>query len=227
MTGPRRPSPRRLPSFLVVAPRWLDPLLVFAERVDRRRRRIRRVRADGVIGIELARYHERTLTLRDGTQVKAGDRVALVHLENDRVRALSGTGWPIAAWRTAHADLRVLSDRARSLDASQRPVAFRGQTILVPFIRREGWEIMAREPSIRTFVDNWFMRWLLAHWRGERGRHVEASAGVSVDAWLSFADFVTRYGADGRPRRPGLGAGDRASPAADDEGRRRAATTSE
>jgi hypothetical protein len=185
-------------SWFVVAPAWLDWLLAFLERVDRRRRRVRMARRRGMIAIELTRHGEAPVSLADGTVVRRGDLVCLIHFWNERVRQLAGSGWQTAARRVAGDDLATIAAWWRSLDPAGRPVAFRGTTILGPLMRREGWEIRPREPSLRARVDDWFMRWLLVHWSPEgRDRLRRHPAPVSVDAWLSGPAFESLYRAAG------------------------------
>jgi hypothetical protein len=178
----------------VVPPEWLDWLLAFLERVDRRRRGVRPARRDGMLAIELARHGEDPVRLVDGTIVRRGDQVCHVHFRNERVRALSGAGWQAAARHAAGVDLAVIAGWWQSLDPARRPVAFRATTILVPLIRREGWEIHPRAPTLRARVDDWFMRWLLLHWSpGGRDRLRRHPRLASVDGWLSGPAFVSRY----------------------------------
>jgi hypothetical protein len=189
----RRPAPRLTP------PRWLDPVLAFAERVDRRRRDPRPIRVDGVLAIELVRHGAAAVLLGDGTVVARGDPVGIVHFRNERVRAAATSGWQLELQRLAAEDLRAFAAWWRSRPPAERPVALRATTILGALARRDGWEIRPRPRSYRARLDDWYMTWLLGYWsRDGRARIAGRSdrrAGrlVSVDAWLSCSRLQERY----------------------------------
>jgi hypothetical protein len=184
--------------WLYVAPSWLDPVLALAERVDRRRRHIRAVRPEGLLGLELARHTGNPIVLRDGTRVVAGDLVVVLHFRNERVRALATSGWHPGARRAGRQDLTALAAWVRGLPTTDRPVALRATTLFEAILRREGWDIRPRERTLRTRVDDWFMRWLVAHWSGEgRQRLWRRQDWRSVDGWLSCREFLEHYSAPG------------------------------
>lgn len=174
---------------------WLDPVLALAERVDRRRRGLRPVRVDGVLAVELVRYREPAILLRDGCRVATGDVVAVMHFRNDRVRAVATSGLNAALWRIAREDLGALAAWCRSRPPGERPVALRATTLLGPLLRRDGWEIRPRRPSLRARLDDWYMRWLLRHWgRADAAGHGRgASTLESVDCWLSASALDRRF----------------------------------
>lgn len=189
-----------------VAPPWLDPILSLAEVVDRRRRRIRPIRPDGLLGLELGRHRGRLIRLADGSVVPPGAPVGFLHLRNDRVRALATKGWQLAGYRAGRADVAALASWWKSQPAAERPVAFTATTILGPFIRREGWEVRPRRRTLRARLDEWWMSWLMVHF-GLAGRQrltrLHHRLG-SAEVWLGAPELVARYdpapGAD--PRRP-------------------------
>ena len=174
---------------------WLDPVLALAERVDRRRRGLRAVRADGVLAVELTRYSGPLVLLHDGCRVAPGDVVVVMHFRNDRIRAAATSGWHAGIRRLAREDLATLAAWCRSRPAGEQPVALRATTLLGPLLRRDGWEIRPRARTWRARLDDWFMRWLLRHWRrpdaGPSRRRI--STLVSVDAWLSAAALERRF----------------------------------
>jgi YkoP domain len=174
---------------------WLDRVLALAERVDRRRRGLRPVRAGGVLAVELSRYRGPPVVLVDGSRVGPGDVVAVMHFRNDRVRAVSTSGWHAELWRIAREDLSVLAGWCRSRPPAARPVALRATTLLGSLLRRDGWEIRQRTPSPRARLDDWFMRWLLRYWGhpDPAGHRRHASTLVSVDCWLSASALERRF----------------------------------
>lgn len=179
-----------------VAPRWLDPILSLAEVVDRRRRRIRPIRQDGLLGLELGRHRGELVRLSDGSVVPPGAPVGYMHLRNDRVRALASDGWQLAGYRAGRADLAALALWWKGQPAAERPVAFTAATILAPFIQHEGWEIRPRRRTPRTRLDDWWMSWLMIHF-GLTGRTRLARPHrrlESAEVWLSAGELVARYG---------------------------------
>ena len=88
-TARHRPGPS-------AAARLLSPILVLAERVDRRRRHIRPIRANGLVGVELRRHDGDEVRLRDGTVVHRHDLIGVIHLRNEQVReAAAARGWVV------------------------------------------------------------------------------------------------------------------------------------
>jgi hypothetical protein len=180
-----------------VPPRPLDPILRLWEKVDRRRRRIHPIRRGGVLGVEFGRYHGPPLELADGTWVRHGDPIGVLHIDNARARQVATSDWQARGLREARADLVRLAAWAALQPAGRRPVAYTGATLMGPFARRIGFEVRSRPRTARTRLDDWFLRWLIARWspRGrERLRHGR-SALRSSDVWLSHAALQRRYGA--------------------------------
>jgi hypothetical protein len=188
-------------SWLYVPPPFLDRLLVFAERVDRHRRHIRPVTPAGYTAIEHGRHAGPALTLRDGTRLEPGDPLVLLHFRNEHIRTAAGHGWNARGWRRVHDELAIVARWAAGLPDGGRPVAFRATTILDAFLRREGWLIVPRPRTFANRVEDWFMRWLLAHWAtGGRARLDADRPLESVDGWLSRGEFEARYAGSPLPR---------------------------
>jgi YkoP domain len=196
-TGSSRPAGGRVPAGRSVAPSWLDPVLVVAERIDRRAHHIRPVRREGVIGLALTRHRGPALRLADGTMVRTGDPIGTIHLLNARLGLVAGPGWQTRGLAIARDDLAALARWWPSLPPERRPVAFHGVTVLVAFARRERWEVRPRLQTRRTRLDDWFMRWLLVHFaRGGRERLRQGHhALTSMEAWLSAGQLAERYAA--------------------------------
>ena len=186
-----RVEPRRS-----LPPRVLDPILILAERIDERRRGIRAIRADGVLGLERTRWGGPPVRLRDGTVVRRGDRIGEMHFRSDRARGVAEDGWQSIGFRSGHEDLRALAAWAAVQPSVLRPVAYHGVTIHAAFARREGWEIRPRPRTFRPLLDEWYMRWLMGHWSSggrERLRHGHGDL-RSVEIWLSAAALQALYG---------------------------------
>jgi hypothetical protein len=167
-------------------PRVLDPVLAAWEVFDRRRRRIRPIRAAGILGLEEARHRGRDVVLADGTVVRRGARLGEIHLLNARVRQLETRAGLAAAFRLARADVRALDAWAAGQPLDRRPVAYHAEGIMARFAARAGWEVRPRPLTPWQRVRNWYFRWLLVHWTPagrERLRHGRGPL-ASVDAWL-------------------------------------------
>ncbi len=178
------------------APAILDPILARWERIDRHRRHIRPIRRTGVLGLELRRHRGRPVTLADGTTVRPGDPVGLIHLQNVRVREVATEGWLTAAWWEGRRDLRALAAWARGLAPSERPVAYTATTILAPIAARAGFEVRARRATPWAWLEDWHFRSLMRRWnpRGEeRLRHGHGRLRSKV-VWLSAAELERRWG---------------------------------
>ena len=177
-------------------PRLLDPVLRLWEEADRRRRRIRPIRRDGVLGVELGRYDGPPIELADGTPVRRGDPIMTLHIENSRTRSIATPDWQARGLREARADLRRLAAWAARQPPVARPVAYTGATLMGPFARRIGFEVHPRPRTARTRLDDWFLRWLIARWSPggrDRLRHGQGAL-RSSEVWLSHAALQLRYG---------------------------------
>jgi len=188
-----------MPSWAVVAPRFLDPVLALAERIDRRARGLRAIREGGVLHLELRRHHGAAVTLADGTVVRSGDRKGILHFDNRRVRELASDGWQTAGFREARRDFTALARWHAAQPADARPVAYLGVTLLAPLARRLGFEIRPRERSAWTAVEDWYLRSLFARWtRADRARVDPRPPRLTArQAWMSAAELIRRHARSG------------------------------
>jgi hypothetical protein len=178
------------------APGFLFPLLDLVEQLDRRRRRIRRIRAGGILGLEEGRYRGSTVRLRDGTTVRRGDRIGVLHFDNRVIRSLPAKAWLSVGMRMAQDDLRALARSTAASPMGERPVAFRGTTLLGALLRRAGWDVRARRRTAWTRLEDWYLRAMLARWSREGSQRLRHGRGAlrSTDGWLSAAALQRRYG---------------------------------
>jgi hypothetical protein len=179
-----------------VAPRVLTPILAIAERVDRRLRRITPIRPGALLGVEQVRYGGEPVTLEDGTVVRTGDRADIIHFDNRRLRELAGEGWQLRALEQARADLAVLAGELQHRDATDRPVAYHGATVLAPYAVRIGWELHPRTPTAWHRLQDWYLRSLLSRWSPQgraRLQHGHGALGVG-EVWISTARLLALFG---------------------------------
>ena len=196
--GSRGRHPERRPHPPSTAARLLEPILVIAEQVDRRRRRIRPVRPDGLLGVEFRRHDGAGTRLRDGTLVRRGDVVAELHLRNERVRdAARARGWVVIFG--ARRDLDALVRWCAAQPPSSAPVAVHAYSVLGAFLERGGFERRARRQTVRVRLDGWFMRWLLGRFSPQGEARLLAGRGAleAADYWLP----VPRTGRQGEAAR--------------------------
>ncbi len=182
-------------------PRLVDPILSAWEAFDSRRRRIRPLTPDGILGVETARLRHSVAV--DGAVLPAGARIAEIHLLNARVRELESRAGLAAAFRQVRADLGALAAEQARLPDRDRLAACHGAGIMAHFARREGWEIHPRRLTPWQRVEDWYFRWLLVHWTPtgrERLRHGRRPL-RSVDAWLTGPGLQARYGGGAGTRR--------------------------
>jgi hypothetical protein len=176
-------------------PAVLDRVFALIERIDRRRRGIRPLRAGGVLGIEIRRYRGSTVDLRDGTLVRPGDRIVELHLDNTRIADLWASGWQ-AAFSTAGADLGACADWLATLPPGARPIAIRSGGLLTVGAARLGFELRPPRRGFMGALESWYLRGLLVRWskpgraRLDEGHHALRTR----SAWLSTRALLERYG---------------------------------
>jgi YkoP domain len=184
-----------MPSWAVAAPRFLDPVLALAERIDRRVRGLRPIREGGVLHLELRRHRGAPVALADGTVVRAGDRKGIIHFDNRRVRELASNGWQAAGFRQAREDFAELARWHAAQPPEERPAAYFGVTLLAPLARRLGFEVRPRPRSAWTAVEDWYLRSLLARWaRTGRARVDPRLHRLGArQTWMSAAELLRRH----------------------------------
>ena len=205
MTQQARQAHRRTPPS--APPRVLDPIFAVIEQIDRWRRGIRPLRPDGVLGIEVRRYRGREVALRDGTHIRAGDRIVDLHLDNTRIAGVWAAGWR-GAFATAEDDLRACARWLADLQPAARPVAIRAGGLLTVGAARLGFEVGPPRPGFMGALESWYLRGLLVRWsRSGRGRLEQGNAPLRTrESWLSTAVLLARFGpAPGELRGGGRG----------------------
>lgn len=196
MSPEARSGAEARPGTTAAPPSALDPVMAFIERVDRRRRRIRSIQTGAVLGLEMGRHRGPPVVLRDGTEVRSGSRIGLVHFDNQRVRALTKEGSLTPAWIQGRADLRALAAWARARPETSRPVAYFGEGLHAAAAARVGFEVRPRPRTWFRRLQDWYFRGLMARWSNlgrERlaiGRHELHAA----EYWLSAGRLERLYG---------------------------------
>lgn len=178
-------------------PRFLDPILALAERIDRTRMHLRHVRPHGLLCVQFTHHGGGEVRLRDGTVVAHGDPIAVVHLDNRVVRAMDvGAGWQREAVSRGREELHTLADWTARQPADRRPVAYYAYSILAPFAARVGFEVHEVPMTRWRGVVNWYLRGVMARWSpAGRGRLARGRTDLHArEVWLSTAGLIRRYG---------------------------------
>ena len=152
-----------------------------------------------LLRIEVARYRGPLILLADGTEVRRGDRIGVLHLHNERVARLhtDDRATPTAGFKLRRAFLASLRELARRVVAGERYAgvrAFMAETIFHTDARRVGFESRPL-PSARSRLVAAYERTMVAHYhplgrrRAARLRSRDARA-----IWISRSELLCRYG---------------------------------
>ena len=152
-----------------------------------------------VFEAQFTRYDAKPITLPDGTRVRRGDRIVILHL-NNRVYtriAVNATPWrQLAMWRS---DLRALARWAAAGGFPEGTRALYGYTLLGRSAPRLGFTIRRRPSTIRTRLDRFFLMGILVLYnpggqsRLQRGTTYDTEP---VETWLSLGDLQRLYGGE-------------------------------
>jgi hypothetical protein len=178
-------------------PERLERILAFIERIDRRRRHIRRIRSrGGILGVELTRWRDATVTLDDGTRIRPGDPVGELHFENRVIERFDPAAWLTAGFDAGRVDLVALAGWSARQAPGDVPMAYHGATILWPIARRFGFEIHDRRRTLGVRLQDWYDRGILARWAPAGRDRLRRGCGALAtrDAWLSASELRRRYG---------------------------------
>jgi hypothetical protein len=144
-------------------------------------------------------HRGRPLILADGTDIKPGDPIGVIHLNNERASALHGSRpgarrVGLAARRAFHASLEALAEHARRSSRYRPLKAFTAATIFHRGTERMGFEVRPLSRPLLSRIVAAYERGLLAlfHPLGRRrlGRPRFAEA---REIWISRDDLLRRY----------------------------------
>ena len=149
--------------------------------------------------VGVLRYRGPRLALADGTEIRPGDRIGILHLNNERVARLHAAGGetPTAGLKFRRAFVASLTELARRVLATDRYAgvkAFTAQTIFHHGTQRLGFEILPPAGLLRGRFVAAYERHVLGRYHplGRRGasrtRFNEARA-----IWISRSELLRRY----------------------------------
>jgi peptidoglycan-N-acetylglucosamine deacetylase len=155
-------------------------------------------RSGGIILVELTRHKGSTIKLADGSEVKHGDRVIKLHLDNDWIVERRRSGLRTGTAALPRGVLRCFRDGFRLLAAQVAEgsygnvVAVYGWTVLHRGARRFGFQVFELPSTLRTRLAQFYITSLMRFYniRGE-GRYKSSREQLGVkEIWLSRDEFL-------------------------------------
>jgi hypothetical protein len=189
-----------------VPPQFVLILWPVADRLLRAIYRIRPLKADdsGIIRFNLRHYKAPTRVLNDSSEVKTGDTIIELHLNNDwfkrrRNLNLSASQSPQEFLGCFAQDLHLLAQQVAS-GMFGNIAALHGMTILHVAARRLGFQIDELPDSLWKKGARFYMAGLMQvyHLRGDEVSGLREKPWEIKEVWLSRAALLTRYG----PKHP-------------------------
>lgn len=193
-------------------PRFVLPLWPVIDRLLQMAHHIRPLRPDGsgIMSVELTCYNGRPIMLDDSCQIKTGDKIIELHMNNawfkqKRKLNLKASQLPWEVLRSYAQDLRFLAEQMAN-GMFDGVTALHGCTFLDIAARRLGFQV---EELPDTLWKKWAQFYLVGimqiyHLRvGEESR-VMAKPWELKEIWLSKAAFLGRYGDEGNFLRESL-----------------------
>lgn len=147
--------------------------------------------------VQFGRYDAKPITLPDGTHVKRGDRIAVLHVNNRVLTKLVSETTPWQQLRMMRGDLRALARWVAAGGFPKDVRALYGYTLLGRSAPRLGFTIRRRPSSIRTRLDRFFLMGILVLYhpggreRLQRGTTYDTEP---VETWMSLGELLRRYG---------------------------------
>lgn len=184
-----------------VSPRFILNLWPIIDKLLRIIYRIRPLKADGsgIICLEVHRYRGSTRVLDDGSQVKTGDTIIELHLNNawfERRRKLNlrASQSPREFLGKFAQDLRFLAQQVASGRFGDI-TALHGSTLLHIAARRLGFQVDEPPNTFWRKGAHFYMVGLMQvyHLRGDEVSGFEDKSWELKEIWLSRATLLTKY----------------------------------
>jgi hypothetical protein len=181
-------------------------VLVFWPMVDRLLSAVEHIRpltghSDGVFRFSLRRYKGVTRVLDDGSQVRAGDMVIELHLNNGWFKGmrrlnLSASQSPREILGRLAGELRFLARQVAGGTFGSNVAALHGSTILHVAARRLGFQVDELPDGLWKKGTLFYMTGLMQvyHLRGDDVAGLREKPWELKEIWLSRAALLSRYG---------------------------------
>ena len=185
-----------------VPPRFVLMFWPLADRLLRIVRHIKPLIADdsGIIRFNVGHYKGPTRVLNDGTEVKGGDTIVEVHLNNEwfkrrRTLNLTAPQSPRAFLGCYAQELRILARQVASGTFGEI-VALRSITLLGVAARRLGFQVDEMPDSLWKKGARFYMAGLMQvyHLRGGDVPMLREKSWELKEIWLSKASLLSKYG---------------------------------
>ena len=176
--------------------------LPVADRLLRAIYHIRPLKADGsgIICFDLRRYKGPIRVLNDGSEVKTGDAIMELHLNNAwfkrrRKLNLRASQSPREGLGCFAQDLHFLAEQIAA-GMFGNIAALHGSTLLDAAARRLGFQVDEIPDSLWKKGARFYMAGLMQvyHLRGDEVSRLRAKPWQPKEVWLSRASLLTRYG---------------------------------
>jgi len=156
---------------------------------------------DGIIRFSLRHYKGVTRVLNDGSEVKAGDTIMELHLNNEWFRRrrqlnLSASQSAREFLGCLERDLRFLGEQVASGMFGNNIAALHGSTILHVAARRLGFQVDELPDSLWKKGARFYMAGLMQvyHLRGDDVSGLREKPWELKEVWLSRAALLSKYG---------------------------------
>jgi hypothetical protein len=174
-----------------------------ADRLLRVIEHIRPLKADsnGIFRFSLRHYRGVTRVLDDGSEVKAGDTIMELHLNNEwfkgrRKLNLSASESPREFLGCLARDLHFLAQQVAGGTFGSNITALHGSTILHVAARRLGFQVDELPDSLWKKGARFYMAGLMQvyHLRGDEVSGLREKPWELKEVWLSRAALLSKYG---------------------------------
>lgn len=161
-----------------------------------------------ILRVEVRRHRGPRVRLADGTEVRWGDRIGILHLFNERIAEFHRDGYHarragLKARRAFIDSLKELARRVLEIDRYAEVKAFTATTVMHSAARGTGFEIRPLPSQCWSQIVAAYERALVAHYH-PMGRHGAARArfGQAHAIWISREALVRRYGPEAGSANP-------------------------
>lgn len=148
--------------------------------------------------VQYGRFHGKPITLPDGTHIRRGDRVLVLHINNKKIAGPAGFLSPWEQVRMMRGDLQALAAWAATPSFPQNIRALYGYTLLSRGAPRMGFTVRTRPSTWYTRLNAFFLMGLLVLYNPagrDRLAHGTTYDTEPSETWMSLKELERRYNA--------------------------------